>query len=168
MREQRLRNATRREGGVYSVTQSRPFAVTLLSLLAGLQAVISAIHTLQYLHILPFSFGPMTVFGFDLLGAVLWGVTTLCYLWAAGALWQMQEAGWMFMTILAGWILILDVFQLLGASSIQAVSPSLIISAVILIYCLWPGTRDKFDSGRARTILAGSEPPGSPQGGAVA
>jgi uncharacterized membrane protein YhaH (DUF805 family) len=139
------------------VTQSRPFAVTLLALLAGLEALICAFHALQYLHILPFSLGPMNVFGFDLLGAILWGVSALCYLWAARSLWQMEEQGWMFMTILSGWIVILDVIELIGSTSISAVAPSLVVSAIVLIYCLWPGTRDKFDSGRSRSTLT---PPG--------
>jgi hypothetical protein len=153
------------------VTQSRPVLVTVLSLLAGLLAVIAAIHTLQFLHILPFSFGPMTVFGFDLLGALLWGVTALCYLWAARSLWQMEESGWMFLTILSGWVVILDIVEILGQSSIQSVSPSLFISGAILIYCLWPGTRDKFDIARAHSTLnaaPATQSPGTPEGGAVA
>jgi hypothetical protein len=137
------------------VTQSRPFAVTLLALLAGLQALIAAYHTLQYLHILPFNLGPMSVFGFDLLGAILWGVSALCYLWAARSLWAMEEQGWMFVTILSGWIVILDVLELIGATTFSAVAPSLILSAIVLIYCLWPGTRDKFDNGRRRSSLTG-------------
>ena len=153
------------------MTQSRPFLVTVLSLLAGLLAVIAAIHTLQFLHILPFSLGPMTVFGFDLLGALLWGATTLAYLWAARSLWQMEEAGWMFMTILAGWVVILDIIEIIGQSSIQSVLPSLVVSGAILIYCLWPGTRDQFDTARVRSTLntaPAPKSPGTPEGGAVA
>jgi hypothetical protein len=146
------------------MTQSRPFLVTILALLAGLLAVIAAYHTLQYLHILPFTRGPMTVFGFDLLGAILWGATCLAYLWAARSLWQMEESGWMFMTILSGWVVILDIIELIGQTSLQAVLPSLVVSGAILIYCLWPGTRDKFDTARVHSTLT----PGSTQGGAVA
>jgi hypothetical protein len=54
----------------------------LLALLAGLAAVIAAYHTLQCLHILPFWLGPMSFFAFDLLGALLWGVTAACFVWA--------------------------------------------------------------------------------------
>jgi hypothetical protein len=153
------------------VTQSRPILVTVLSLLAGLLAVIAAIHTLQFLHILPFSLGPMNVFGFDLLGALLWAATALAYLWAARSLWQMEESGWMFMTILSGWVVILDIIEILSQSSIQSVSPSLVISGAILIYCLWPGTRDKFDTARIQSTLntaPASQTPGTPGGGAVA
>jgi hypothetical protein len=36
-------------------------------LLARLQAVIAGYHALQFLHMLPFSLGPMTFFGLDFL-----------------------------------------------------------------------------------------------------
>ena len=137
------------------MTQSRPFAVTLLALLAGLQALIAAYHTLQFLHILPFYLGDMKFYSLDWLAAILWGVSALCYLWAARSLWAMEEQGWMFMTILSGWIVILDVIELFGATPFSAVAPSLVVSAVVLIYCLWPGTRDKFDNGRSRSTLSG-------------
>jgi hypothetical protein len=148
--------------------QSRPFGVTLIALLALLQALIAAFHTLQFLHILPFSLGPMTVFGFDLLGAILWGASALAYLWAARALWQMEESGWMFAVLLSGWIVILDVIELIGVTPLQAVLPSLVVSAIVLIYCLWPGTRDAF---YRPPLMAGAPPPqtpSSPQGGTVA
>ena len=124
--------------------QSRPFGVTLLALLAWLQAIIAAFHTLQYLHILPFSLGPMTFFGFDLLGAALWGVTAAIYVWAGLLLWRLDERGWMFAVLLAGWVLILDIFELFGPTSWQSVLPSLIVSAA---------ARDAFDNSRARTRL---------------
>jgi hypothetical protein len=113
-------------------------------LLAGLQAIVCAYHALQYLHILPFRLGNYTFFGFDFLAAALWGVTALCWLWAARSLWQMEQQGWRFATILAGWILILDFVSLLSGTSFEAVGVSLLVSAAVLIYCLWPGTRDNF------------------------
>src|SRR3954452_14703417 len=76
------------------MTQSRPFGVTLLASLCGLQAVIAAYHTLQFLHILPVTLGQVSFYGFDLLGALIWGVSAACYLWAARMLWQMEEEGW--------------------------------------------------------------------------
>jgi hypothetical protein len=126
------------------MTQGRPFGVTIIALLAFLQALIAAIHTLQFLHILPFSLGAMTVFGFDLLAALLWAATAAAYLWAGRMLWRMDESGWMFAVLLSGWIVILDLVELIGVTPLQAVLPSLIVAAAVLAYCLWPGTRDAF------------------------
>jgi hypothetical protein len=126
------------------VSTSRPLGVTLIALLAALQAIIAGYHTLQYLNLMPFRVGDYVFFGFNLLAAVLWAVTALCYLWAARSLWQMERPGWMFATLLAGWVLILDVVSLLGGTAFDALLPSILISAAVLIYCLWPGTRDKF------------------------
>jgi hypothetical protein len=120
--------------------------VTLLALLAGLQAVIAAYHTLQYLHILPFSLGPMSFFGFDLLGALVWGLSAAIYIWAAVKLWQLDIQGWTFAALMAGWILILDIVEAIGATPLQAVLPSMLVSALVLLYCLLPGTRDNFSA----------------------
>ena len=37
----------------------RPIGVTILAILAGIAAVIAVYHTLQFLHILPFTLGEM-------------------------------------------------------------------------------------------------------------
>jgi hypothetical protein len=144
------------------VSQSRPFGVTLLSLLAWLQAIIAGYHTLQFAHILPFSLGPMTFFGFDFLAAVLWGLTTAIYVWAAIKLWQLDIQGWMFAAMLAGWILILDILEAVGATPLSAVLPSMIVSGLVLLYCLLPGTRDHFSPGGVRSVPAASPAPQTP------
>ncbi len=145
------------------MSQSRPFGVTLLSLLAWLQAIIAGYHTLQYLHILPFSLGPMTFFGADLLAAVLWGLTAAIYVWAALKLWQLDIRGWSFAALLAGWILIFDVLEAVGATPLSAVLPSMLVSALVLIYCLLPGTRDHFSEGGVRAVPATSPAAPTPQ-----
>jgi hypothetical protein len=38
---------------------------------------MDAIHTVQYLHLLPFVLGATMFFGFDVWAALLWGVLTL-------------------------------------------------------------------------------------------
>ena len=126
------------------MTRSRPFGVTVLAVLALLQAVITGYHTLQYLHILPFSLGPLSFYGFDLLGALLWGVTFAIWIWAARMLWAVDPRGWMFITLMAGWELILAFLSLFGGSTFQAILPGVVVSAAILIYCLMPGTRAHF------------------------
>jgi hypothetical protein len=122
--------------------------------LAWLQAIIAGFHTLQYLHILPFVLGPMSFFTFDLLGALLRGLTSAIYIWAGLLLWRLDERGWMFAVLLAGWVLILDILELFGLTSWQSVLPSRLVSAAVLIYGLLPSTREAFENSRSRSTLA--------------
>lgn len=50
----------------------------------------------------------------------------------------------MFLVIVTFFYLIIDLFQLLGASTWQDVSVSVILNAVILLYCMLPGVRSAF------------------------
>jgi len=126
------------------MNRTRPFGVTLLAILASLAAVIGIIHTLQYLHLFPFFLGPMRFFGFDLFGAILWGITALVYLWVARKLWNVEPEGWLFLVIISIFNLILAGFSILGASTFEAMLPALIVNGLILIYTLLPGTKSAF------------------------
>jgi len=118
------------------VNSSRPFGVVLLAILAGLEAVVAAWHTLQYLGIVPVTLGRLQFYGVDLLGAVLWGLTTAVWVWAVVNLWRLNPQALLFVTLLAGWNLILAVASWLGASDFQAVLPALLLNGIILIYAL--------------------------------
>jgi hypothetical protein len=126
------------------MTRSRPFGVSALAVLALVAAVLAGIHTLQFLHLLPFFIGPVSFWGFDLLGAVLSGVIALIWLWAAKMLWEVDQQGWLFVTIVALLTLIFDVAAVIGGSALQAMLPAIIVSGLVLVYCLWPSTRDAF------------------------
>jgi hypothetical protein len=126
------------------MTRSRPFGVTLLAILAGIAGVIAAYHTLQYLHILPISLGPISFFGFDLWSALLWGITTVCYAWVVSMLWTVNPAGWMFAVLISAWNLILVVLDLIGGTSVSALTPAIVLNGLILIYCLLPNTKRAF------------------------
>jgi hypothetical protein len=126
------------------VNQKRPFGVVLLAILAGLEAVVAIYHTLQFLQILPFTLGPMRFYGFDLLGAVLWGATAAIWIWAVVNLWRLNPQALFFVILLAAWNLILAVLSWLGASDFQAVLPALLLNGVILLYALSQRTRQAF------------------------
>lgn len=132
----------------------RPFGVTLLALLAVLGALLGVYHALQYLHLLPISVssGPGTFqfFGFDLFGALLWGVMVGFWLWVVRLLWNLDPQGWLFAAILSSLSLILGVVSILGKSTVQAMLPSALISGMALIYCLMPGTRAAFSTTAAK------------------
>jgi hypothetical protein len=126
------------------VTQNRPFGVVLLAILAGLEAVVAAYHTLQFLGILPVTLGRLQFYGVDLLGAVLWGLTAAVWVWAAVNLWRLNPQAVLFVALLAGWNLILAVLSWLGASDLQAVLPAILLNGVILLYALSQRTRRAF------------------------
>jgi hypothetical protein len=126
------------------VTRSRPVGVTVIAILCALGAVIAAYYTLQYLGLLPFSLGPLSFYGFNFWGALLWALCALAYLWAMRALWMLDPQGWMFAVLISGFNLILAVVSILGNSTFQALLPSIIVNAAILIYCLLPGTKEAF------------------------
>src|SRR5207247_10702196 len=94
---------------LHRMTRSRPFGITLLAIAAGIAGVIAAYHTLQYLHILPFTLGDMHFWGFDLWGAFLWGVATVLYAWITAMLWRVEPAGWLYLVLISAWNLIMVV-----------------------------------------------------------
>jgi hypothetical protein len=126
------------------MTRSRPIGVTILAILAGVAAVVAGIHTLQYLHLLPFYFGAVAFFGFDLFAALLWGLLTAIYIWVARMLWELDPQGWTFVVIVAFINIVLDLLAVIGASTWEAMLPGILVSGVILAYCLWPRTREAF------------------------
>jgi hypothetical protein len=126
------------------MTPHRPIGITILAILSAIAAIIGAIHTLQYLHLLPFFLGPMSFFSFDLWGALMWGVLTLIYIWVARMLWNVEAQGWMFLVILSALNLILAVISAIGGSTLAEEVPAIVINGAVLIYCLTPGVKRAF------------------------
>jgi hypothetical protein len=81
---------------------------------------------------------------FSLIGAAFWGFLAFIWLGVAGALWIMHPQGWMFMMLIATFDLIYAVICALGGSSWEAMAPMIIISGLVLIYCMLPGTKKAF------------------------
>lgn len=131
------------------MTRERPFGVTLLAILAAIAAIIAGIHTLQMLHLFPFRgpFGVFAFFTFDLLGAILWGLLALIYIWVVRQLWNLDPQGWLFVAALAAINLILAVISVFGQSTWQAMLPSILVNGLILVYVLLPGTKEAFGIG---------------------
>jgi hypothetical protein len=112
------------------MNRPRPFGVTLLAILAGIAGLVAAYRTtFQYLHILPFSLGPVAFYGFDLLGTLLWAISTIIYAWLVSMLWNVNPQGWMFCVIISIINLVLAGLDILGQSSFQAEIPALVINA---------------------------------------
>lgn len=128
-----------------STTKRRPFGVTLLAVLAGVAAVVALWHALQMLHILPFRMGEHSFWGFDPIGALLWGFLCGIYVWLVRALWQLDPQAWFFLAVISAFNLVMDAMSLLGGSTLSAMWPSILVNGIILVYVLLPGTRKAFE-----------------------
>ncbi len=122
----------------------RPIGMTILAILALFGAAIAFIYTLQMLHLLPITIGPVRFWTFDLWGAILWGILAFIYLWVFRMLWMVNPQGWMFVVLLSGLNLILAFLSVLGGSSWEAMGAAIVINGIILIYALLPGTKKAF------------------------
>jgi hypothetical protein len=129
-----------------SQAKERPIGVTILAILAGIAAVIAAIHALQFLGIIPFVIGPAgyTVRYVSFFTALMYGLLVWVYIWLTMALWRVEPGAWMFLVIVTLFYLTLDFISMLGASTWQDVSVSIIVNAIILLYCMLPGVRTAF------------------------
>jgi len=128
------------------MTKKRPFGVTVLAILTAVAAIIAIFHTLQMLHLFPIRgpFGFFAFFTFDLLGAILWGILALIWIWVTRRLWNLDPQGWMFVAVLSTLNLILALLSILGRSTLQAMLPSIIVNGLILLYTLMPSTKEAF------------------------
>ncbi len=100
--------------------KQRPLGITILAFLVGLGALLAAYHTLQFLHVLPFSIGPLHFFTLDLLGAFLWGVNAAILIWIFLSLWNLRLEGWLFVVVIAVINLILAFVSIIGQSSFSS------------------------------------------------
>ena len=141
--------------------RQRPFGITILAVLIGIGALIATYHTLQFLHLLPFSLGPLKFFAFDFLAAFLWGVNAAILFWVASSLWNLRMEGRLFVLVIAAFDLILAFMTIIGGSSFQAMLPAILINAIILIYCLLPGVEKAF-SQESQPTPAAAVPPAPP------
>ncbi len=125
----------------------RPVGITILAVLAGITFVVNSFVALLYLGVLPVVLiGGTGFFGEALLAAVLWGIMALIWGWVAAGLWTLNPQAWLFVVILSILNLVLTVVSVLGGTTWEAVLPSLLVNAAILIYSLTPGVKEAFES----------------------
>ena len=72
--------------------KNRPIGVTILAILAGIAAVLAAIHALQFLGIIPFFIGPSgyKVHYFSFWYALMYGLLVWVYIWLMTMLWRVE------------------------------------------------------------------------------
>ena len=126
------------------MSKKRPFGVTLIAILAAIGAIFAIVHTLQMLHLFPIFLGPVNFFAFNLFGALMWGLLAAIYIWVVRGLWNLSPQAWLFVVVLAVLNLIMAVVSIIGATSWQAMLPTILINGVILVYCMTPGVKSAF------------------------
>ncbi len=127
------------------MARDRPFVVTLLAILALFGAAVALIATLQMLHLLPIWVGQMHFWTFDFWAALGWGILFIIYMWVFRMLWNVDPQGWLFLVFLSAIELIFAFLSILGGSSWENMAPQIVVSGLILIYCMLPGTKRSFE-----------------------
>ncbi len=129
-----------------SQAKARPVGVTILAILAGIMAVIAAVHALQFLGIIPFFFtaNGIAVRYVSFWYTLMYGLLVWVYIWLTMALWRVEPGAWMFLVIVTMFYLILDAITLIGVTTWADVSVSVIVNGIILLYCMLPGVRRAF------------------------
>ena len=134
--------------------KSRPFGGTILAILAAIAAILGIIRAIQFLGLLPFlnplPFGPdkFWLANADWLGAILYVILALIWIWAARGLWNVDPQAWLFVVVLAVLYLILDVAAVLFSSTTSwgDVSLSILLSVIVLILALLPSTKQAYQT----------------------
>lgn len=124
--------------------KKRPLGVTVLAIFALIAAIVAFLHTLQMLN--PFSLfgGAIGFFGVNILGAILWVIMALIYLWVFRMLWSLDQQGWLFISVLSALNLILAFVSIFGQTTWMEMLPSILVNGLILIYSQLPGTKAAF------------------------
>lgn len=124
--------------------KERPIGVTILAILAGVLAFLAGVRVLQFLGLIPFFFGPIPFRTFSLFAALLWGLLVWVYIWLVQMLWEVDPQAWLFLVVITIFNLCLDFVVLVGGGSRGDAGISIIINAIILVYCMLPGVRKVF------------------------
>jgi hypothetical protein len=127
------------------IARRRPIGVTLLAVLAGITAVLAALHFLQALGVLPYAVGPASVRDFNPWLTITWGLMVWVWAFAVRLLWRVDPMAWLIVVVVAAFNLLFDVVGLIGTTTVSDLSLSFLLNVVILIYALLPGTREAFD-----------------------
>jgi hypothetical protein len=124
----------------------RPISVTILAVLAGVALVLSVIHFIQALGILPYFVGPVAIRDFNIWHVLMWGLMIWVWWWALRALWVMDPSAWVFVTIVAAFSLIYDFTEVAFTSAtLSDVGASFVVSLVILALAFLPSTKTAFE-----------------------
>ena len=125
---------------------NRPLGVTILAALASVALLLSIVHLLQAIGILPYFIGPISIRDFNLWYVLLWGLMIWVWLWVVEALWTVRPEAWLFLLIVSGFNLMFDFITMAFSSTTTTdLTASFILSGFIFGYALLPSTKRGFN-----------------------
>ena len=124
---------------------NRPLGVTILAALASVALVLSIVHLLQAIGILPYFIGPISIRDFNLWYVLLWGLMIWVWLWVVRALLVMDPSAWLFLLIVSGFNLMFDFFTMISTPTTNTdLTISFLLNLVIFGYTMVPSTKRTF------------------------
>ena len=124
---------------------NRPLGVTILAALASVALVLSIVHFLQAIGILPYFIGPISIRDFSLWYVLLWGLMIWVWLWVVRALLVMDPSAWLFLLIVSGFNLMFDFFTMISTPTTNTdLTISFLLNLVIFGYTMVPSTKRSF------------------------
>jgi hypothetical protein len=136
----------RRERGTGGGTMgNRPLGVTILAALASVALILSIVHFLQALGIIPYFIGQISIRDFNLWYVLLWGLMIWVWLWVVRALLVMDPSAWLFLLIVSGFNLIFEFTTILTTPTTTTdLSVSFVLNIIIFGYTILPSTKASF------------------------
>jgi hypothetical protein len=129
----------------HAMGRQRNAAVVALTVLAVVSGVLEVIDVLRHLGILPVAeVLSLKFYDMNWLGAILSAVVAVIWFTVARQLWNLDPQGWLFVVVIAILNLVLLLVAVLGKTTFQAVSLSVIVNAAALILALLPSTKAAF------------------------
>lgn len=131
--------------GAQSLGRQRNAAVMILAALAVVACVLEVIDILRFTGVLPMGevLG-LEFYGVNWLGALLSGIVAVIWMSVARQLWNLDPRGWSFVVVIAILNLVLNFAAILGRTSFQAVSLSVIVNVAALVLAMLPSTKAAF------------------------
>jgi len=124
---------------------NRPLGVTILAALASVALVLSIVHLLQAIGILPYFIGQISIRDFNLWYVLLWGLMVWVWLWVVRALLVMDPSAWLFVLIVSGFNLTFDFFTMISTPTATTdLTISFLLNLVIFGYTMVPSTKRSF------------------------
>ena len=126
--------------------KKRPFGVTVLAILAGIAAVLAAIHALQSIGLFPIMIGRFSVHAFSFWSFLMWALMVWVWVWLVKMLWNVDKEAWLFLAVITVFNLVIDFTVMLSSTTGWSdVSLSVIVNSLILIYAMLPGVKKAFE-----------------------
>ena len=124
---------------------NRPLGVTILAALASVALILSIVHFLQALGIIPYFIGQISIRDFNLWYVLLWGLMIWVWLWVVRALLVMDPSAWLFLLIVSGFNIVFEFTTILTTPTTTTdLSVSFVLNIIIFGYTILPSTKASF------------------------